>query len=235
VAWGGFVLGQTLHAATTSIEKPELRPHSLHCYFLRPMVAGVPVNYSIEHVRDGRSFTTRHVEAKQNGASVCTMMASFTADTEGYEYELDVLGGFPNVDDYEDDVWEDDEGPWMGRTLGPTTPRANGTYDSTERHFIRVPTPLPDDPMLHAAVVAMITDMTHAGSRPLKLEFPIDGIVSLDHAIWFHRPLRADEWIYYDMHSLLNAGGRGYLRGTLHGRDGRVAVSVAQEQLLRVV
>ncbi|MGQ0825881.1 MAG: acyl-CoA thioesterase [Actinomycetota bacterium] len=234
IAFGGFIVAQTLHAATTTVDAAKGRPHSLHCYFLRPVAAGTPVNYTIRHLRDGRTFTTRQVDAAQNGALVCTMTCSFTTDTDGYEYELDVVGAPPDVNSIEDfDGFG--AGPWVQRVVGPIAPAADGTRRSTHRMFVRLPAPIGDDPMLHAAIVAMITDMTFTGARPLHLDLPMDGIVSLDHSVWFHRPLRPDDWIYYDMHSLVNTGGRGALRGTLHGPDGRLAVSVAQEQLLRVL
>jgi acyl-CoA thioesterase-2 len=98
---------------------------------------------------------------------------------------------------------------------------------------LRIAGALPDDPHLHAALVAFATDITGTGGRPLHLDGDIRGIVSIDHAVWFHRVLRADEWMFYDVQSLVNAGGRGLLRGTIHGPDGRLAVSVAQELLLR--
>jgi len=94
---------------------------------------------------------------------------------------------------------------------------------------------VPDYPFLHATIVAIVTDMTFTGRRPLHLEGSVDGMVSLDDVAWFHRPLRPDDWMYYDVHSLVNTAGRGPLRGTMHGPDGRLAVSVAQEMPLRVV
>jgi acyl-CoA thioesterase-2 len=94
---------------------------------------------------------------------------------------------------------------------------------------------LPDDPHLHAALIAFVTDITGTGGRPLHLEGDVTGMVSIDHAAWFHRPLRADEWLFYDVHSLVNTAGRGVLRGTMYGPDRCVAVSVAQEMLLRPV
>jgi acyl-CoA thioesterase II len=233
VAFGGFVIAQTLHAATTTVDASDgRRPHSLHCYFLRPVMAGRPVTYRISRVRDGRSFTTRRVEATQEDKLVCTMQCSFTVDTIGYEYELPVAGDVPDVDHVPD---AENQGPWVERVIGPTEPATDGTRRSTSRAFFRLPGRLPEDPMLHATIVAMVSDMTLTGGRPLRLEGTIDGMVSLDHALWFHRPLRADEWIYYDVHSLVNTGGRGALRGTLHTADGRLAASVAQEMLLRVI
>ena len=233
VAFGGFILGQTLFAATTTVDAASgLRPHSLHNYFLRPVMAGIPVEYEITRVRDGRSYTTRRVDAYQSGRLATTMTVSFTSDTDGYEYDLPVLDELPDIDTLEE--WSG-EGPWLERVAGPTEPGPDGTRRSTHRAYFKLPAPMTDDPMLHAAIVAWISDMTFTGARPLNLEPIMDGIVSLDHALWFHRPMRADEWVYYDLHSLVNAGGRGMVRGTLHTEQGQLCASVAQELLLRVI
>jgi acyl-CoA thioesterase-2 len=233
VAFGGFILGQTLFAATTTVDATAgLRPHSLHNYFLRPVMAGIPVEYEMTRVRDGRSYTTRRVDAYQSEKLVTTMTVSFTSDTDGYEYELPVLDELPEIDSL--DEWSG-QGPWLERVAGPTEPAADGTRRSTHRAYFKLPARMTDDPMLHASIVAWISDMTFTGARPLNLEPVMDGIVSLDHALWFHRAMRADEWMYYDLHSLVNAGGRGMIRGTLHTEKGRLCASVAQELLLRVV
>jgi acyl-CoA thioesterase-2 len=234
VLFGGFVVGQTLHAATTTVDPQSgRRPHSLHGYFMRPVVAGPPVTYRVERIRDGRSFTLRRVDAIQNGATVFTMVCSFTADTDGYEYELAVLEEVPGPDTLPEPDWPD--GPWLTRLAGPSDPLPDGTRRSTHRQWMRLPDPLPDDAMLHATVAAVMSDMTGAGGRPLHLDGSIEGMISLDHAVWFHRPFRPDEWIYIDVHALVNTGGRGVLRATLHAADRTLLMSVAQEMLLRVV
>ena len=110
-----------------------------------------------------------------------------------------------------------------------------GALESRFNVLGRIPVALPDDPHLHAALIAFVTDITGTGGRPLHLEGDVTGMVSIDHAAWFHRPLRADEWLFYDVHALVNTGGRGVLRGTMYGPDRHVAVSVAQEMLLRPV
>ena len=227
--FGGFVVAQAVHAATRTAPEGR-RIHSLHGYFLRPVVAGRPVSYRIVPVRDGRTVAIRHLEAAQDGAPVFTMTCSFTVDTDGYEYELAVGRDTPAPEDL---TTTTGPGPWAVAEVGPTPPEPDGTRRSTRRAWFRVAGTLPDDPHLHAALVAFATDMTGTGGRPLHLEGDIRGMVSIDHAVWFHRPLRADAWLLYDVHSLVNAGGRGLLRGTMHGPDGRLAVSVAQEMLLR--
>jgi acyl-CoA thioesterase-2 len=174
----------------------------------------------------------RQLEAMQDGEPVFAMMCSFTADTDGYEYELAIDRDVPAPDDLPVSVGP---GPWAAAHLGPTPPAPDGTRTSTHRAWSRIPVALPDDPHLHAALIAFVTDITGTGGRPLHLEGDVTGMVSIDHAAWFHRPLRADEWLFYDVHSLVNTGGRGVLRGTMYGPDRHVAVSVAQEMLLRPV
>jgi acyl-CoA thioesterase II len=226
--FGGFVLGQAVSAATRDAP-PGRRLVSLHGYFLRPMLAGRPVTYRISTLREGRSFTIRALEATQDDRPLFAMQCSFGADADGYDYELaahDAPGpeGFPI---------QTGPGPWLEVDLGPTGPEPDGTYRSTSRAWFRIGAELPDDEHLHAALVAFATDMTKTGARPERLDGPIDGIVSLDHAVWFHRPVRADEWLLYDVQSQVNTAGRGLLRGTMRTSDRRLAVSVAQETLLR--
>jgi len=230
VLFGGFVIGQAVYAATrASVEGRRL--HSAHAYFLRPVVSGPPVEYTIEVVRDGRAFSSRRLDATQNGNAVLTMLCSFTADTDGYEYDL---GALPESGPPRDGVdVEAGPGPWTAQGLGPTPPAPDGTMTSTHRMWFRVPTRLPDDPDLHTALLAFATDWTGTGGRPLHLDHDMRGMVSLDHAMWFHRPARADAWLYYDVHALVNAGGRGLLRGTMLDTNGRVIVSVAQEMRLQ--
>jgi acyl-CoA thioesterase-2 len=229
--FGGFVVAQAIHAATRTAPEGR-RMHSLHAYFLRPVTAGPPVHYRADALRDGRSFTTRRLEATQEGKPVLSMTCSFTDDTDGYEYELPMDQNVPSPDELPISVGP---GPWEVAEVGPTPPAPDGTRTSTRRAWFRIAGRLPDDANLHAALIAFATDMTGTGGRPLQLEGDITGMISIDHAAWFHRPLRADEWLYYDVHSLVNAGGRGTLRGTIYGPDRRVAASVAQEMLLRSV
>jgi acyl-CoA thioesterase-2 len=227
--FGGFVIGQTLHAATTAVDGR--RPHSLHTYFLRPLRAGARVTYRVRPLREGRSFALVHVEAIQDDALACWMTVSFTTDTEGYEYELDVAGPIPPLEALPEDTGP---GPWRVRDAGSSPPLPDGTRRSTRRAWFRLPPGLPDDPMVHAALAGMMSDMTGTGGRPLRLDGTIDGMISLDHAVWFHRPHRMDDWLYFDVQSIVNTGGRGTMRATAHSRDGRLVLSMAQEMLLRV-
>ena len=226
--FGGFVLGQAVHAATRTAPDHG-RIHSLHAYFLSPMLAGPPVDYDVQPLRDGRSFSSRLLHATQEGRPVFTMTCSFTADGEGYEY-----GGLldPHVPGPDASNPELDDGPWEIGNLGPTEPGADGVHDSTHRIWIRAGAPLPDDPHLHDALLAFMTDVTFTSTRPLRLEGDTRGIVSLDHTIHFHRQARADDWLFYDCHSVVNTMGRGVLRGSMYTTDRRIAASVTQETLL---
>jgi acyl-CoA thioesterase-2 len=227
--FGGFVLGQAVHAAAQTTPEGR-RIHSLHGYFLRPVFAGLPLSYRVVTLREGRTLSTCRLEAVQDGNAVFTMMFSFAADTDGYEYELPLGERVPRPDELRVEVGP---GPWEVAEVGPTPPGADGTRASTRRAWFRVGASLPDDANLHAALIAFVTDMTGTGGRPLHLDGDVTGMISIDHAAWFHRPVRADEWVFYDVHSLVNAGGRGVLRGAIHGPDGRLAASVAQEMIVR--
>jgi acyl-CoA thioesterase-2 len=227
--FGGIVIAQAVHAATRTAPEGS-RIHSLHAYFLRAGTAGEPLSYEVTSLREGRTFATRRLETTQNGAPVLEMMCSFTADTDGYHYELRSSEPVPGPDELEVSAGPS---PWVQANVGPSQPQADGTRSSTHRIWLRIPGELPDDPHLHAALIGFATDWTGTGGRPLQLDGGVAGIVSLDHTVWFHRPVRADEWLLYDVHSLVNAGGRGVLRGTMHRADRTLVVSVAQEMRLR--
>jgi acyl-CoA thioesterase II len=229
--FGGFVVAQSVYAATRTAPEGR-RIHSFHGYFLRPVIAGQPLSYRVTRIRDGRSVAIRHLEATQSGNPVFWMMCSFTADTQGYEYELPMGHDVPAPGELPTSVGP---GPWEVAEVGPTPPAPDGTRSSTRRAWFRIAGSLPDDENLHEALIAFVTDMTGTGGRPLHLEGDVTGMISVDHAAWFHRPLRADEWVYYDVHSLVNTGGRGLLRGMIYGPDRRLAASVAQEMILRAV
>jgi acyl-CoA thioesterase-2 len=231
--FGGFVIAQAMIAATRDAPDGR-RLHSLHAYFLRPVTSKGPLSYRVRALRDGRTFTTRRVEVSQFDNPVLDLTCSFGADLDGdvYEYDLPGASAAPAPAAF---VPEPGPGPWVAGFVGPTEPRADGTRESTHRMWFKIPASLPDDEHLHAALLGFATDWTGIGGRPLHLDGDTQGMVSLDHAAWFHRPARADEWLYYDVHSLVNAGGRGLLRGVMRDVDGRVIVSVAQEMRLTPV
>jgi acyl-CoA thioesterase-2 len=198
---------------------------------------GQEIAFRSDVLKVGRTFNLHRVTASQDGKPVITMTCSFTSDTDGYVYDLagipaDVLlpDELPEPDDIPDEV-----GPWDVRWLGPSDPRADGTREATHRHWFRLPRGLADDPHLHAALLGYATDWTGVGGRPLHLEGDVTGMISLDHSAWFHRPARADGWLLQDVQSLVNAGGRGTLRGVIRNPEGLIVASMAQEMLLRPV
>ena len=237
--FGGLVAGQALWAAKTTV-RPDHLPHSLHAYFMRPGRPGVPIDYQVERARDGRSFTTRTVRADQEGEEIFVLTASFHRSEDGYRYQLPIA---PDAGD--PSAWPAVSGFRRLRSmrhidvreLGPTPRQADGTYRSTRRVWLRATGEIPDDPAVHACVITFMSDMgvvmaarvprADGGSWERTMG------ASLDHAVWFHRPARADQWLLYDLQAVANYGARGLVRGTMHTRDGDLVVSVAQEALIR--
>jgi acyl-CoA thioesterase-2 len=236
VVFGGIGLALTIRAACGDAP-PGSRLHSLHAHFLRPVLGGQEIVFRSVEVKGGRTFTLLGVTASQDGKPVISMTCSFTTDTDGYVYDLcGIPDGVPSPGELpEPDETGDEIGPWDTRWLGPSAVRADGTREATHRHWFRLPRTLDDDPHLHAALLGYATDWTGIGGRPLDLEGDTTGMISLDHAAWFHRPARADEWHLQDVQSLVNAGGRGTLRGVIRNERGLIVASMAQEMLLRPV
>jgi acyl-CoA thioesterase-2 len=229
--YGGFVVAQALMAASRDAPAGT-RIHSMHAYFLRPVRSNAAVDYAVTDLRRGRNFTTRRLQAVQSEKAVFDMTCSLTADGEGYVYDVPPPVTFPGVDDGSP---EPGPGPWEAVRFGPSRAAGADTWESTHRMWLRIPVDVPDDPHLHTALLGFASDWTGVGGRPLLLEGEPQGMVSLDHAVWFHRPARVDAWLSYDVHALVNAGGRGVLRGVLRDPDGHIVASVAQELLLAVV
>jgi acyl-CoA thioesterase II len=248
--FGGQVAGQALVAAGRTV--PADRPvHSLHAYFIRPGDPTVPLVYVVERVRDGRSFTTRRVTAVQHGKTIFTLSASFHLREPGFEH-ADAMPAVPGPDDVEPTVdrlrrlygASADEHIWPSpidiRHVGPLT--AEAARDSsliTSRNvvWLRADGELPDDPLLHVCLMTYASDMTLLDTVLLAHGRSWgDGLTagaSLDHAMWFHRPFRADRWLLYVQDSPVASGARGLARGEVYTRDGELVVSVVQEGLLR--
>jgi acyl-CoA thioesterase-2 len=230
--FGGMVVAQALNAAMQTVPL-ELEVHSLHGYFLRPSTPGALSTHRVDDVRDGRSFNTREVTSEIEGKPVFRMMCQFHTPEAGDEYQLPMAQGIGPPDEAEA---PDEEGlfPFEMRELGATRRREDGTYVSTRRVWFRTSKTLPDDPIVHACLLAYLSDMTGASFRPLSLgTWGTHTDASLDHAVWFHRPWRADVWSLYDLQALVNAGGRATLRGVMHGQEGTLHLSMAQELLIR--
>lgn len=245
--FGGQVAGQALVAAcrTVSMERPV---HSLHGYFIRPGDPNVPILYSVERVRDGRSFTTRRVTAVQHGKEIFFMSASFQISEPGMDHQLpptDVPGPdeLPSAWDLlaetwpVDNVWNRLDRPIELRYAGPSGWSLPGERPTTDRQtvWMRVDGRLPDDPELHACALTFASDLTL-----LDVVLGMHGLTwsevasaSLDHAVWFHRPFRADQWFRYETLSPSATGGRGLAAGRFFAADGTHLATVMQEGLLR--
>jgi acyl-CoA thioesterase II len=233
--FGGIVLSQAINAALRTVETS--RPvHSMHGYFLRPEQPAVPVEIEVERVRDGRTFSTRAVSMRQAGKELFRATCSFHGGDDGDEYQLPMASDVPRPDEIEPEPEDDEEGAgsFEVRDVGPTPIRPDGTYGSTKRAWVRAPR-LPDDPAVHVTLAAQLSDMTWSSFRPLSLgEWGHTADASLDHAVWFHRPFRVDEWIYQDFHALINADGRATVRGAFYTEDGRLVATTVQEGLVRL-
>jgi acyl-CoA thioesterase II len=237
--FGGQVAAQALRAAIDTVDV-EHYPHSLHGYFLRPGSPQMPVLLHVDRIRDGRSFTTRRVNAVQDGEAIFTMIASFHRDEPGREYQLPLAAGVPAPDD--DVEWYQSPlsrfgraGPFEVRELPPTPRDERGHIETTRRVWVRVRAPLGDDRALHACLLTFVSDMgaVYAAAIPVGGGFGNIMGASLDHAVWFHRPVRLDDWVLYDLRPLSNAGSRGLVQGTFHDRDHVLGATVAQEALIR--
>ena len=228
--FGGMVIAQALSAALQSVPI-DLPVHSLHGYFMRPTPPGAQTIHVVEHLRDGRSFTNRAVTSRVEGKETFRMTCSFHVPEEGDEYQLPMATGLPQPGEIEG---VEAPFPFDVRELGPSAKREDGTYESTRRCWFRTRQALPDDPAVHVCLLAYFSDMTGAAFRPLSLHaFGTHTDASLDHAVWFHRPARADAWNLFDLQTLVNAGGRATIRATMHDASGVLHLSMAQELLIR--
>jgi acyl-CoA thioesterase-2 len=248
--FGGQVAGQALVAAGRTV--PEDRPvHSLHAYFIRPGDPTVPLIYLVERVRDGRSFTTRRVTTIQHGKTIFTLSASFHRDEPGVEH-ADPMPDVPPPDAIATTAermeklfgpsvreWYDGN-PIDIRHIGPLSFEAERDPSlRTTRNMVwlRVDGDLPGDPLLHVCLMTYASDMTLLDSVLLAHGLSwADGRTtgaSLDHAMWFHGPFRADRWLLYAQDSPVARGSRGLARGEVYTSDGDLVVSVVQEGLVR--
>jgi len=228
--FGGMVVAQALSAAMQTVAE-DVDIHSLHGYFLLPARPGTPSTHKVRRLRDGRSFSTREVVSGVEGRSTFRMACSFHRAEAGADYQLPMASDIPPPDAIKG---SDEPFPFEVRNLGSTERRQDGTYLSTRRCWFRTRRRLPDDRAVHACVLAYLSDMTGAAFRPLSLD-SWGGYTdaSLDHALWFHRPRRADAWNLFDFQALVNANGRSTIRGTMYGDDGVLYLSMAQELLIR--
>lgn len=230
--FGGQVAGQSLVAATRTMAA-ELAVHSLHGYFLRPGNPLAPTVYSVDRVRDGRSFATRRVTAVQNGKAIFTMAASFQVAEEGPEHQ-DLMPDAPDPDSLvnaEGDLWRQiHEVEWPEFDIRRVPDDSPGSHQQV---WIRHRERLADDPVLHACALAYISDMTLLGSTRKPHPEEQLQMASLDHAVWFLRPFRTDDWLLYDQVTPSAGGGRALAQGRIFDRSGRLVANVVQEGLMR--
>jgi acyl-CoA thioesterase-2 len=247
--FGGQVAGQALVAAGRTV--PADRPvHSLHAYFIRPGDPAVPIVYLVDRVRDGRSFTTRRVSAVQHGKTIFTLSASFHHPEPGREH----ADAMPDVPPPETVERNSDrlrrilgeayaprfQHPIELRSIGPLSVEVAGDPSlRTTRNLVwlRVDGELPEDPLLHVCLMTYASDMTLldsvlTGHGLSWLDGRTSG-ASLDHAMWFHRPFRADRWLLYAQDSPVASGARGLAHGEVFTVEGELVVSVMQEGLIR--
>jgi acyl-CoA thioesterase-2 len=240
--FGGHVAGQSLVSAVRTVD-PKYQVHSLHGYFLRPGDARAPSVYLVERLRDGGSFSTRRVSAIQHGETIFSMSASFQTDQSGIEHQ-DAVPEAPPPDDIPDfesvsKVFDDasfrqfDE--WDVRIVPRKALHRLPGKASQQQVWFKHRDPLPDDPVLHICALAYMSDLTLLGSA--QVNYPEVRrhlqVASLDHAMWFHRPLRVDEWLLYHQKSPSASGARGLAEGFIYARDRRLCVTVIQEGLMR--
>ncbi|HEY7296441.1 MAG TPA: acyl-CoA thioesterase II [Xanthobacteraceae bacterium] len=250
--FGGQVVGQALVAACRTVDVERRPPHSLHAYFLLPGDPKIPIVYNVDRIRDGKSFTTRRVIAIQHGQAIFAMAVSFHRDEGGLAHQVKM----PDVPLPEDLPSEAE----IKERILPLMPEPVRHYYERERPielrpveyarylgklveggrfhvWIRATGRLPDEPAIHQCVLAYASDMTLLDSALIPhgrtvFEKSIMA-ASLDHALWLHRPFRADDWLLYAQDSPSLAGARGFSRGLIFARDGTLVASVAQEGLVR--
>ncbi len=250
--FGGLVLGQALVAAGRTVEDPNRTAHSLHGYFLRPGDPKIPILYDVDRIRDGRSFTTRRVRAVQHGRAIFNMSVSYQILEGGFEHQLDMPkvpppeelpGRIELLEEWGEKLppgvreWMQRERPIEERYAGPAYFFKPESHPPRREIWFRAQGRLPEDLETHQCVLAYASDLSllDTATLPHGASF-LDGKLlsaSLDHAMWFHRPFRADAWLLYAQDSPAAAGARGFNRGSIFTQDGRLVASVAQEGLLR--
>jgi acyl-CoA thioesterase-2 len=248
--FGGQVIGQSLVAARRTVEGRH--PHSLHGYFMRPGDPKVPIIYEVDRIRDGKSFTTRRVVAIQHGQAIFAMSGSFQVDEGGFDHQApmpDVPGPdeLPSEDDVKAELlsrmpepmrtYYERERPIDMRPVEINRYLSREPMEPQFHVWIRTTGRLPDDPAVHQCVLAYASDMTLLDTSLVPhgrtvFDPTIQG-ASIDHAMWFHRPFRADEWLLYAQDTPNAGGARGFSRGLIFSQDGTLVASVAQEGLIR--
>ncbi len=249
--FGGQVLGQSLMAAGLTVDKR--LANSLHAYFLRAGDVNAPIVYCVENLRDGKSFATRQVQAKQHGHIIFTMTASFAAQEEGLDHQV----AMPKVEGPDGIASEYElrqkiapmipekvrtifarERPIEIRPINPVNPFAPTKQEPLRHHWMKAQMRLPDEPFLHQCILAFASDFALMGTAmlPHAVSFMQNNLqaASLDHALWFHRDFRIDEWLLYEMDSPNAYASRGMNFGRIFTQSGQLIATVAQEGLMRL-
>ena len=242
--FGGMVAAQSIVAAGRTVAERTL--HSLHGYFLRPGRHGVPIHFSVDRIREGRTFSTRSVVARQEGEAIFNLSADFTRPEEGIAHQ-DPMPEAPPPDALPD--WEDlraqllggtaqrrPDGPVEVRVCDPDSPAPGARLPARRRVWMRPRGTLPEEPLVHAALLVYASDRTllRTAARPHGATWRLRVGASLDHAVWLHHPARFDDWVLFVSESPVAHAARALLLGALYRRDGVRIASVAQEGLLRL-
>ena len=246
--FGGQVLGQALVAASRTVEGRQV--HSLHAYFLRRGDLSVPIVFEVDRSRDGGSFTSRRVVAIQHGQPILTMSASFQVAEPGLDHQSPMPDAPPpeslrDLAAVEAEVLERmphrargyfrNQRPFEFRAVSPDDYLTREKRPAHKQVWFRVLGEMPDDQSLHRSLLAYVSDyhLLPTATMPHGVNFLELQVASIDHAIWFHRDLRLDDWLLYEIESPSASGARGFSRGAIYARDGRLVASVAQEGLIR--
>lgn len=251
--FGGQVLGQSLSAASKTVD-PLAQAHSMHGYFMRPGDATKPIVYTVDCIRDGRSFTTRRVVAVQNGRAIFSMSASFHRDETGFEHQ-ETMPDVPGPEGIEPELEMAKrlarksppglfdkllcEKPIEIRVVNPVNPFKPKIIPPEKFVWFKAISTMPDDIATHRYMLAYASDfhLVSTSLYPHGKTFwtPDMQVASLDHSIWFHRPFRMDEWLLYKMKSPSACKGRGMNIGKIFTQDGLLVATVAQEGLIRQI
>jgi acyl-CoA thioesterase-2 len=248
--FGGQVLAQSLVAAQRTLQEGR-DVHSMHGYFLRPGDMDEPITFSVDRIHDGRSFSTRRTQAYQHGLPILSMIASFQDANDGLEHQVDMPTGLPQPEDLPSvsellggfdhpvaKVWANGRPFDMRHVPSPVFLSVEGEHTAHQAVWLKTIGALPDDPAIHRAALAYASDYTIL--EPIMRRHGVPWVTpglkmaSLDHAMWFHRFGRVDEWLLYTQESPNARGGRGLSLGRIYSRDGRLLASVAQEGTIRV-
>ncbi len=248
--FGGQVLAQSLVAAMRTTAEDRV-VHSMHGYFLRPGDISLPITFSVERIHDGRSFSARRTQAYQHGLPILSMIASFQEADEGLDHQIGFPADIPDPESLPSDeqalrdidhpvaqYWATGR-PFDMRHVGSSLYfTVDGEHVAHQAVWLKTVGRLPDDPNLHRAALAYASDYSILESifrrHGLSWSTPGAKVASLDHAMWWHRFGRADEWMLYAQESPTAIGGRGLAQGRIFSRDGRLLASVAQEGMVRV-